>query len=162
MNYEKDIEIDESALDVEWLEQPSLLMKYIRNAANCRKQVDLMKEKLDFTKAELDSKIRKSPERYKIEKITEGAITSCILMQETFKEINEEYLQAKHELDIAQGAVNAIHQRKDALENLTRLYGLQYFAGPSISRDITQEREKRKEKINSKISERLNKKPRFV
>ena len=37
MNYEQDIRIDETSLDVEWLDQPSLMMTYARHSAKSRK-----------------------------------------------------------------------------------------------------------------------------
>ena len=54
MNYEKEILIDESALDVEWLEQPRLMMRYTRHAAETgsRKAADILQhwaeEKANF------------------------------------------------------------------------------------------------------------------
>ena len=37
----------------------------------------------------------------------------------------------------------AIDQKKSALENLVKLHGQMYFAGPSIPRDLDKEWEKR-------------------
>ena len=42
--------------------------------------------------------------------------------------------------------LKAFEQRKDALENLVRLHGQQYFAGPKIPRDLPSEMEKRTNK----------------
>lgn len=143
MNYENDIRIDCDQLDLEWLEQANLFMKYARNAAGCRKYLDEVKEKLDLVKAELDKKIREKPENYKIEKITEAVVSATIIQQEDFKVANKEYLEAKYELDIVQAAVSAMNQRKEALENLVKLHGMQYFAGPKVPRDLHQKREER-------------------
>ena len=153
MNYEEDIQIDETALDVEWLDQPSLMMKYSRHAAEMRKRVDLAKEKLEYVKAKIDKDIRTNPDKFGIDKVTEGAIFSAIQSTETFKEASTKVIETKFELDIAQAAVIAISQRKDALENLVRLYGQQYFAGPKIPRDINSERQKsdRQKRINQSI-----------
>jgi len=37
MNYEDDVWIDDSALDVEWLQQAELAMKYVKYYAECRR-----------------------------------------------------------------------------------------------------------------------------
>jgi hypothetical protein len=163
MNYEQDIRIDETALDVEWLEQPSLLLRYAKHVAGCRKTLDEIKEELDLIKAEIDRKIRKNPEKYDIEKITEGVIQATILRQSKFKEVNETYIQSKYELDVAQAALNAVYQRKDALENMVKLYGMQYFAGPKVPRILTDERKLRQENADEKIANKMKKRnPRYV
>jgi len=158
MNYEQDIRIDEQALDVEWLEQPSLMLKYARHAAHCRMALDQAKENLELVKAQLDNEIRKNPSDFDIEKITEAVMMNTILNQAPYQEASEEYIKAKFEADIAQGAVRAFDARKDALENLVRLNGQQYFAGPRMIRNIHQEREKKEEErkeLSSNIARRI-------
>lgn len=145
MNYDSDIRIDESALDVEWLEQPTLMMKYARHAADCRMNLDLVKERVDFVKAELDKHIRENPKEYKMEKLTESAIQNIIITQKRYMDAEEQLIHARYELDIANAAVRAMDARKDALENLVRLHGQQYFAGPRIPRDLKLETEKREQ-----------------
>lgn len=144
MNYETDIIIDESALDVEWLDQPKLMLKYSKYLAECEKQRDLLKEEMDLIKSELDLKIRENPDKFGISKVTEGAVNSAITKDKGFQKVNQEYLEARYELNVAKGAVNAFEQRKNALENLVRLHGQQYFAGPKEPRDIKKERQERK------------------
>ena len=151
MNYEKDIQIDESALDVEWLSQASLMLKYTRHQASTAKDEELAKEELDLVKAELDKEIRSEPEKFKIEKITEGAITSAILTSKRYKEISQRCIDAKFENNVAKGAVRSFEQRKDALENLVRLHGQQYFAGPKVPRDLAWEVEERQKRIDAKV-----------
>jgi len=161
MNYENDLEIDEQGLDVEWLEQPQLMMKYVRIQSKSQREEEKAKEKLEFVDAELDIKIRKNPEKYKIEKITEAAVKSTILMDTQHIEAYEEYLDAKFENNVAKGAVKAFDQRKDALENLVKLHGQSYFAGPKMPRDITKEKTKRDEdkertnKMNAEMAKRI-------
>jgi hypothetical protein len=160
MNYEKDVRIDETSLDIEWLEQPSLMLKYGINESDLEKKKDLLKEKLDLTKADLDRKIRENPESFEISKITETVVANTIIMQDEYKEVYHEFLDVQHEYNIAKVAVRAITQRKDALENLVRLHGQQYFAGPKVPRDITKERQNRDEtrQANNKKVKRLRKK----
>jgi len=153
MNYEQDIRIDETALDVEWLEQPRLMMKYARHAADCRMNLDLAKERVDFVKAELDKHIRENPKYYKMEKVTESAIQNIIITQEKYMDAEEKLIHARYDLDIANAAVRALDARKEALENLVRLYGLQYFAGPRVLRDLRTEVENReKRQANANIA----------
>jgi len=144
MNYELDIHIDCEALDIECLDQAKLMLRYTRIEAEAKREEDRTKETLDLTKAELDKSIRTVPENYKIEKVTEAAITSIILMDEKYQRANALYIDAKFESKVASGAVRAFEQRKDMLETLVRLHGQQYFAGPKVPRDLSYEAQKAK------------------
>lgn len=148
MNYEEEIKIDPDSLDVEWLEQPVLFMKYSRHLAQMRRDVDEAKQNIDIVKAESDRKIREDPEAYGITKVTEGSIASAVLTEDAYQEAQKNYLDVKYEMDMAQGAVNAFSQRKDALENLVKLHGQQYFAGPKVPRDLSYEAQKREKQKN--------------
>jgi hypothetical protein len=152
MNYEQDVEIDENVLDVECLGQAVLMMKYCRHSAKCEKERDLSKEALGLVKAESDSQIRSSaPEKYRLEKFTEGAISAIILKDKKYQDANEDYLNKCFEFNVASGAVKAVDQRKKMLELLVQLHGQQYFAGPKIPHNLSEQRalkEKERERSN--------------
>ena len=156
INYEGDIKIDTSALDLEWEDQPVLMMKYTRHAADARKDLDQANQALTIAKAEADRTIREDPDSYDIVKVTENAIASAILTYKPYIEAYNKYLAAKYEADMAQGAVNAFMQRKDALEQLVKLFGLQYFAGPRVPRDLKVERERRDANVDAGIATKIN------
>jgi len=158
MDYEKDISIDEEALDIEWLEQPRLMMQYSKHLAQARMELDELKQALEITKAEIDRKIRATPEKYKLEKITDKSIESITITSSEYKQAFQEYLDAKYEADMAMSAVRAFEQRKEALENLVRLHGQQYFAGPKVPRDISWEREEKQKKVQSGIASKMKRK----
>lgn len=155
--YENDIRIDETALDVEWLEQPSLMMKYARTSSHARMILDQKKEALELVKAELDREIRTNPSRFGIEKVTEAVVTAAIISHADYKEASDALISAKFESDIAQGALKAFDARKDALENLVKLHGMQYFAGPKMPRDLSQERERIQRDVNKSIAQKMRK-----
>jgi hypothetical protein len=150
MNYENDIRIDETALDVEWLEQPSLMMKYTNHQATTAKAEEEAKEELELVKAELDKAIRSNPDRYDIDKITEAVVIATITIHKDYQKASTAVIEAKYENNIAKGAVKAFDARKDALENLVRLHGQQYFAGPKVPRDLSFEAQ---QKHNQKKSD---------
>jgi hypothetical protein len=157
INYEAEIIIDETALDVEWLEQAALFLKYARHLAQSRMELDQAKQALDIIRAGLDKDIRELPDQYGITKITDKAVEATIITLVEYQEAFQEYLDAKYETDMSQGAVQAFQQRKDALQELVRLHGQSYFAGPSIPRDLEWEREAFKKKTNAGIAAKLNK-----
>jgi hypothetical protein len=156
MDYEKDTDIDEQALDVEWLQQAHLMRKYTKYASMKKKEMDEAKERLDFGKAQLQREIRNQPSDFGIAKVTEAGIESTVLLQPEYRELKQEYTKAQYEYDVAMGAVRAIDQKKTALENLVRLLGVSYFAGPVVPRDLTQESLKAKEQKAQNAKVKIN------
>lgn len=158
LNYEKDVTINEDALDVDWLEQPRLMIRYSRYAAECRYEYEQAKTNVDVVKAELDKQVRNNPSEFGIEKPTEGAINSAIQASEKFQEAQKALHQAQYDLNVAQAAVKSIDGKKDALENLVRLHGQQYFAGPKVPRDLSKEWEQREKQIKSNSKVKISRK----
>ncbi len=154
LDYEQDVSIDETALDVEWLQQANLMYKYARHQAETKKAMDEAKERLDFIKAKVEMDIRANPENYGLSKVTESAVASAILLQPEYQEASKKYVEARYENDMAVAAVRAIDQKKTALENLVKLLSVSYFAGPSAPRDLSL---KWNEHIKRKEQKELNK-----
>lgn len=158
INYERDMSIDETSLDVEWLQQPSLMLKYANMASAAKKVVDEAKESLDVLKAQLDKQIRLDPAGFNkgIDKITETVIQNTILMLDEYKDANSEYIKARYEYEMAKNAVESLEQKKTALENLVKLHGQQYFAGPKVPRDLSKEWEqKQHQKTSNEVVKRM-------
>ncbi len=161
MNYEQDVQIDPKMLEVEWLRQASLTYNYAKHLAHCKKQYDLAKEGVDLARALLDRNIRSKPEKYGLEKVTEQVIQVTILQQDKYKDVSNQLIEARYEVGIANAALSAIESKKSALENLVRLHGQQYFAGPSVPRDITKSWEEKQKQLstNTKIGGAMPEKP---
>jgi len=136
LNYEKDLRIDPNALDIEWLEQASVFMRYAEASAEAAREVDKAKELLEVTKAEVDSDIRQKTKKGD-KKPTEAAILGMVMQDPRYQQALSDYNDVKHESAILSAAVKAFEQRKVALENLVRLHGASYFAGPSTPRELT-------------------------
>lgn len=135
-DFEADISIDPDSLDVEWLNQPKLLMKYSKLEADARAELEKAKEYVAFIKAQTDMSIRSNPAVYGIEKVTESAITSAITTDAGVREAVQRFNKVHHLLNLVANAVKAIEQRKSALENLVKLFGLEYFSSPSDTRTL--------------------------
>jgi len=153
MNYEQDIYIDQDGLDIECLDQAKLMLKYTRLQASAKKEVSRMKEALAVEKAELGRRIRKDPDDFDLDKVTEAVVENTIIIQPDYKRAVSDLLDAQYEYDMIRGAVEAVQQRKDMLQDLIRLHGQQYFAGPSIPRDLSYEvkQKRQKEQANAAI-----------
>ena len=157
-SYQQDIEIDPDALDIQWTKQAQTFFKYAELAAKARNKVDRLKESLEVLDANLGLQIRKAPLNYGLEKVTEGALQSCILLNPQHANASKELADAQYELEILAAAVRALDQKKAALENLVRLQGQNYFAAPSVPRDIGAEwvKEKERESARSAVKRKLN------
>lgn len=146
MDYSEKIRIDEEALDLEWLDQPQRMLEITQLLADAKANMDDAADALDLEVAELDKKIRSNPEKYDLEKTTDKVVENAIIRQKSYIDAKREYLDARYEYDVAKGAVQAFEQRKSALENLVKLHGQEYFAGPRVPRDLPKERKNKVQK----------------
>lgn len=149
--YELDLAIDETALDIEWLRQPELMMKYIKKQSEAQKEYELKDQELKILVAGLDRSIREDPEKFGIEKLTEGSVDSAIKSRPSYKKLKKELIDCQYEWNMCNGAVSAFHQKRAALESLVKLHGMGYFAGPSVPRDLVEERQQKETKRQNEI-----------
>lgn len=159
MNYEKDIRIDETALDLEWLSQAELAIKYGRYWATCKDRVTRAEENIKLIRSELIAEANDNPvECCNKEKPNAADIEAYYRRDKRHIKAKDEWLEASKELSIAEVVKNEISfTRKAALENLVILHGQQYFAGPSVARNLSKERElkqAKRQEINTRV--RLN------
>lgn len=160
--YESELLIDLNQLDVEWMNQATTFMKYSELAADLKAIADRAKQNLDVVRAELDLEIRADPESFGLLKITESTVSSTIIGEKRYKDAFEKYISDKHDFDIMSAAVRAFDHKKSALENLVKLHGASWFAGPSEPRnidDVMKEKidETPKKEVRKKIRRRMNK-----
>jgi len=142
MDFENDMRIDESALDVEWLNQASLAMQYGRYWAEKVEAVQLAEEHVKLIRAELIQQANEDPDTYLGEGVKPTAVNveSYYRTHRRHKNAKEKLIKTQYELNIAEIAKNEISRtRKAALQNLVVLHGQNYFAGPSVPRDLTYE-----------------------
>lgn len=162
-NYQRDMAIDVTALDVEWTEQAELAMKYGRLWTEAQDAASRADENVKYVRSKLILEISKNPEKFGIDKVTDVKIEAAYRVHEDYVDAKDEWLDKVNELNLLSIAKNEISfTRKSALENLVVLHGQQYFAGPKVPRNIKEEIENRqairqfnKEKANKRV--RINK-----
>jgi len=166
MNYERDIRIDETALDVEWLEQASLAIRYGRYWVDCKRRLIEAEEKMKVIRAELVKRANSDPMKFcNKDKPNAADIEAYYRNHPRHKAAKEEWITAQYEADMAEIAKNEISfTRKVALENLVKLHGQQYFAGPKIPRDLAWERKESQKMVDSGVGDSLsrNKKKHYT
>lgn len=137
MSDELRLDIDKARLDQEWREQPALYWKWAKKVADAQLVYDNAKSELAVEKAEADLAIRKSPNDYGIGKLTEAALSAAIDKSRVIQRCEEKIREARHALDIAKAAVDALEHRKRALSMLVELWIRDYYSDP-ISPPLTE------------------------
>lgn len=157
MDYQKDVSIDESSLDLEWLDQPSLMMKYGSHRAGLIRELDQAEENIKIIRSDLIRKANLDPDKYLGEGIkpTAPVVEAFYRNNPKHKEAKQKYIDLQYEVNMAWVATNAIDAKKVSLENLVKLHGQQYFAGPKMPRDLRKEREIKQEDANRGVGSKL-------
>ena len=145
LNYEQDIQIDPHALEIEWMKQADLRIKYGEALAKSNRDRDLVKEKVALIKAALDLQAR-TEESIQVQigkldskgklTVTETAIATWVTLHEDYQEVLKEYHESKYQAEILDNVVKAFDQRRNALENLVSLWKGNYFAGPKEPKEL--------------------------
>lgn len=164
MNYLKDIRIDETALDIEWLEQAELAIRYGRYWNECNEEYVRAEENIKVVRAELIAKANDDPDKYLGAgvKPTVANIESFYRNHKLHKEAKERWIKAmtaKNEAEIIKSEI--AFTRKAALEALVQLHGQNYFAGPKIPRDLLTLR-KNHDEVRNMTRDKSNKRVRRI
>ena len=124
----KVVDIDEYQLDKECVNLPTDILKYSSILAKKKRNYDSAKSNLENVEAKLQMEIREDPSKFGLDKVTENAIKSALVLNEDYKKAKEQVLQAKYEMDVSQAVVNALEAKKKSLAMLVDLYLVGYFS----------------------------------
>lgn len=166
LDYKKDVRIDETALDLEWLDQAELAISYGKEWAILRKKVALLDEKVKVIRSKLIRKAWENPEKYLGQpKATAQTVEAFYRTHKKHQKAKQLYIEAQEELDLVEVAKNEISfTRKGALENLVKLHAADWFAGPNVPRDITSLRSERnndrQDSVDKQVKRKRNKSKR--
>jgi hypothetical protein len=145
-NVKERLAIDHNALDVEWIDQPQLIFELSAELADERSKLERLKLASEVTEAEVAKDVREHPEKYGIEKVTEGAIKVAVEISAERQSAQKKLIVQKHAVEVLQAGVTAAEHKKRALESLVTLHGQQYFASPKEPRNLDVEYLKTAEK----------------
>ena len=133
---EDDLLIDKNRLDREWLAQPQLYLKYAMASAYFNKAAALAADEVKVMEANLEADAAEDPDAClgRGVKATNDRCKSYALQHPDRIKARNKAVQAKYQADMALNAVFALNQRKDALEQLVRLQGMELNSSP-VARD---------------------------
>jgi len=150
-NGELRLEIDRLKLDQEWTEQPSLFHTWAIKAADAQAEYDQEKSKLELTKSELYQQIREEPTAFGLsDKMTENLVGNTVITQPEHNAAVRRCNKARHGLEIAKAAVNALEHRKRALSLLVELWLRDYYSEATVNASTDEGDEYRKRATRSR------------
>lgn len=154
IDYDRDRRIDETALDVEWLEHGDVAGKYVKYVTYCDAEVRRLEQRKKTVRSDAILVANKTPLKcVGKEKPNAADIEAYYRSRPEYQDVIAELDEAITRKMYADLAKNEIcFTRKTALENLVRLHGQSYFAGPRVPRDLAEEREKYNERIREEVN----------
>jgi len=142
--------IDPDALDVEWLEHANTTLEACEALADARYERDMVKVTLDEFRADMDEQLRS-----RMEKPTDTAVRRARERDPIHRKWVHALVKAERRVGRMEAFVKALDRRCTALENLSRLHGTQYFAGPSAPRDLGAEHKGMGEVMRNRVREKI-------
>jgi len=127
--YLRDRTIDPLSLDVHCVEQPILFDKYFRLLVDVEGEFETAKADLELARAEAEIKIRERLSSDK--KATESKIRSILELDPKVKAQKQIVSELKADVAFCKVAKEGMIQRGNTLDNLVKLHGQNYFAGPT-------------------------------
>ena len=148
MDFENDVKINKFELDIEWEKQPALFEKYARASAEATAERDRVWQNRKVIKAELMTEILNHYNSIGLKKPTDVAIDAEIRGDSRHKEVSEELIAANEKVGLTDAAKWAMQQKKDALENMVKLFLAGYWSDAKIPQEA-------KEQADEKVTRRL-------
>ena len=127
--------IDLTILEKQWAEQPRLMRARTRKLAKANRDAAKAKAAFKLVAADLGQAIRKTPEHYGVEKVTDKVVEDTVIRQPEYQKVQAEMIEADYKAELLTGVVRALDHRKSALENEVKLHGQGYFATPQTKDD---------------------------
>lgn len=123
-------EIDLNELETHWQDHPRLVMQYSTELADARLDLEEDEAELEAVRARADFTVRKDPQKFGQEKLTEPAIKGIVSKNKAVRDCEARCRKARHKVNMLSGILRTLDHRKRALENLVKLHGQNYFSVP--------------------------------
>jgi hypothetical protein len=138
LDFEKDIAIDESALELEWIDHSALYMRYCQASAAANKLAKECYHVQKVTYARLALEATDALVALN-QKVNDGTRDAWVLLHPDHAAATAARFKAEHDAEQIQNAVYAFGHRKGALQELCALDARAYFSRPREPRNLTAE-----------------------
>ncbi|MCP4761745.1 MAG: hypothetical protein GY870_08185 [archaeon] len=143
-NYEEMVGIDQENLDIEWVNHSKNFYKISKKLSKKEKEWKNKWEDVKTKRAELMQELKEENP-----KATGPQMESYYRTHAEYKEVKQEMLELEYEKNDLNFVVESMRHRKIALENLVKLYGMEYFSDPKTPKNV--DREENKPKAKEKV-----------
>jgi len=133
------LHIDLFNLEDEWNAQPNLYRMWSDKMAVAKSDLNDAKSNLEYVRARLYIQIMNDPASFGLEKTTEKAIDSALVSSDDYQEAQGELNDAKKNVAMLEGMLEALNQRKDALKDEVKLHLSGYFSEPTAPEGCREE-----------------------
>lgn len=155
-DFEQDASIEEDALDVEWIELPQVYSRYAKLLADAETKVNVLDELIKVRRSNLILRAMEVPNVLGEDvKPTAQALEAYYRTHPTHIELKKQWIEATRVSSMCRNAIFSMQLKKVALENLVRLCMGEYFAAPSIPRELSTELEKRRKENKRDVRQRI-------
>jgi hypothetical protein len=157
-DYDADLDINPHYLDAEFLRQPKLAAKYNKKSAEANKEAKLAEERVKTVRSRLIKEANADPSIMGMGndvKPTDAKVEAFYRSDPDYKRLKKELIEAQYEADLFHGAAFNIRDKKDAIEGLIRLLGMEYFSAPQVPHDLPDAAEKLEKIKRTSARERI-------
>lgn len=157
------MEIDLDKLEQHWVEQTRYYNKYAKLQAEAKQTLMDAQAYKEWAEAESKKRIRRNPNKYRLNKITEPAVKEAMVLHPLYRKAMRELNDAQNGVDVLTGVLRTLEHRKATLENLVVLHGQNYFSKPRAPNGYDRDMESsmniaNRTVRNKKLRKRLKKK----
>lgn len=124
---------NELRLEKDWIRQSTLNYMYGEHLAECIREHDRAKNRLELVKTQCLSMLRKNPAAHGLTKRTDKAVESHLPSMQLYQEAQEEVVQARYDMEMARVALHSIETKKRSLEKLVELFLSNYYSEPQAA-----------------------------
>ena len=150
------LEIDRLRLDEEWANQPLMVHEWGLEAADAQLRLDRAKTNFDIVSADLSNDVRKNPGDYGIkDKLTEKMIEAAVTADPKYRAAADKINTARHDLEYARSAVNALEHRKRALTLMVELFVKDYYSEMTVNMNSEEAANWQKQRVRGGGRQRL-------
>lgn len=157
MNVDYDTAIDPDNLDVALVELPNLLFKYSELSTEAEKKVEEAEENVKTTRSRLIKYANENPKELEGGKATGQAVEAYYRTESEYIEAKQEEIDARYEASMIKNAIYAIYAKRNSLEHLIKLLGMEYFSGPTSPMDLSDKVDIAREQAKGRVQASLSK-----
>lgn len=158
--FRKDKEIDPSQLEVECIRHADRTHFYGELLVEAEIEEERAKFKMGLTEARLEAQCRQKPHEFSLAKITDSSVRAAVKIHPDMITAYDQWVEARRKAKLLAKAVKAMDDKKRMLQGLITLHGQQYFAGPSVPRDILAAWKEHREGVEGTVNTLQKKKTR--